>query len=45
MTLFYTPIKYMCYQIVNAKKRFETNEDTLIEIITIRSNERINQNK
>ena len=45
MTLFYTPIEYDCYQIVNAAKGFETNEDTLIEIIITRSNERLNQNK
>ena len=45
VALFFTPIEYDCYQIRNATKGFGTNEDTLIEIIATRSNERINQIK
>ena len=45
MALFFTPIDYDCYQIYNAMKGIGTNEDTLIEVIATRSNERINQIK
>ena len=45
VALFYPPIDYDCYEIYNAMKGFGTNEDTLIEIIASRSNERINQIK
>jgi hypothetical protein len=45
VALFYTPIDYDCYQIYSAMKGFGTNEDTLIEVIATRSNERINQIK
>ena len=43
--LFFTAIDYVCYQIYNAMKGIGTNEDTLIEVIATRSNERINQIK
>ena len=45
VSLFFPPIDYDCYQIYNAMKGFGTNEDTLIEVIATRSNERINQIK
>ena len=45
IALFYTPIDYDCYQLYKAMKGLGTNEDTLIEIIATRSNERINQIK
>ena len=45
IALFYTPIDYDCYQLYKAMKGLGTNEDTLIEIISTRSNERINQIK
>ena len=45
IALFYSPIDYDCYQLYKAMKGLGTNEDTLIEIIATRSNERINQIK
>ena len=45
IALFYTPIDYDCYQLYKAMKGLGTNEDTLIEIIATRSNEKINQIK
>ena len=45
IALFYTPLDYDCYQLYKAMKGLGTNEDTLIEIIATRSNERINQIK
>ena len=45
IALFYSPIDYDCYQLYKAMKGLGTNEDTLIEIISTRSNERINQIK
>lgn len=45
VALFFMPLDYDCYQIYNAMKGFGTNEDTLIEIIGTRSNERLNQIK
>ena len=45
VALFYPPIDYDCYEINNAMKGLGTNEDTLIEIIATRPNERINQIK
>ena len=45
IALFFTPIDYDCYQLYKAMKGLGTNEDTLIEIIATRSNERINQIK
>lgn len=45
ISLFYEPVDYDCHQIYSAMKGIGTNEDTLIEIIGTRSNERINQIK
>ena len=45
VSLFYEPVDYDCHQIYSAMKGIGTNEDTLIEIIGTRSNERINQIK
>ena len=45
VALFFTPLDYDCYQIYKAIKGLGTNEDTLIEILATRSNERINQIK
>ncbi len=45
VSLFYEPVDYDCHQINSAMKGIGTNEDTLIEIIGTRSNERINQIK
>jgi len=45
VALFFPPIDYDCYQIYNAMKGFGTNEDTLIEVIATRRNERLNQIK
>ena len=45
IALFYTPLDYDCYQLYKAMKGLGTNEDTLIEVIATRSNERINQIK
>ena len=45
LALFYPPVDYDCYQINKAVEGFGTNEDTLIEIISSRSIERLNEIK
>jgi hypothetical protein len=45
MSLFYSPADFDCYHLYKAMKGLGTNEDTLIEILATRSNERINQIK
>lgn len=42
IALFFSPIDYDCYQLYSAMKGLGTNEDTLIEILATRSNQRIN---
>ena len=41
ISLFYTPVDFDCYQLNKAMKGLGTNEDTLIEILSSRDNERI----
>ena len=41
ISLFYTPVDFDCYQLYKSMKGIGTNEDTLIEILASRSNERI----
>ena len=41
ISLFYTPVDFDCYQLNKAMKGLGTNEDTLIEILASRDNERI----
>ena len=45
LSLFYTPVDFDCYHLEKAMKRLGTNEDTLIEILASRSNERIKEIK
>ena len=45
ISLFYTPTDYDCYQIYNAVTGLGTNEETLIEIISSRTNEELNKIK
>ena len=45
ISLFYTPVDFDCYHLDKAMKRLGTNEDTLIEILASRSNERIKEIK
>ena len=45
IALFFSPVDYDCYQLYTAMKGLGTNEDTLIEILATRSNQRINQIK
>ena len=44
-SLFLTPVDFDCYHLDKAMKRLGTNEDTLIEILSSRSNERIKEIK
>ena len=43
IALFYAPADYDCYHINKAVKGLTTNEDTLIEILATRSNNRIKE--
>ena len=43
--LFYSPLDYDCYQIRKAVKGLGTDEDALIEILTTRTSEKIEQMK
>ena len=43
VALFYTPVDYDCYQINKAFKGLTNDEDTLIEILSTRSNNRIKE--
>ena len=43
IALFCTPVEYDCYQLRKAMKGLGTNEDTLIEILATRSNQRIRE--
>ena len=45
VALFLPPVDYDCYQIFKSVEGLSTNEDTLIEIISSRSNEELNQIK
>ena len=45
MGLFYSPLDYDCYQIRKAVKGLGTDEDALIEILTTRTSEKIEQMK
>ena len=45
MALFYHPVDYDCYQLRKAVKGLGTNEDALIEILTTRDPNRINEIK
>ena len=45
IALFYTPIDYDCYHLNKALKGLSTNTDTLIEILSTRSNKRISEIK
>lgn len=45
LALFQDPISYDCFSLNNAIKGFGTNEDTLIEILSSRSNYEINEIK
>ena len=45
IALFSLPVDFDCDQLNKAMKKLGTNEDTLIEILASRSNERINQIK
>ena len=45
IALFYTPVDYDCYHLNKALKDLNTNKDTLIEILSTRSNQRISEIK
>jgi annexin A7/11 len=45
IALFYTPVDYDCYHLNKALKGLSTNTDTLIEILSTRSNKRISEIK
>ena len=45
IALFYTPVDYDCYNLNKALKGLSTNKDTLIEILSTRSNKRITEIK
>ena len=45
LALFYPPVDYDCYLINKAVEGLGTNEDTLIEVISSRSIERLNEIK
>ena len=45
VALFYTPVDYDCYQLNKAVRGLTTDEDTIIEILSTRSNTRIKEIK
>ena len=45
VALFYTPVDYDCYQLNKAVRGLTTDEDTLIEILSTRTNTRIKEIK
>ena len=45
ISLFYSPVDFDCYHLDKAMKRLGTNEDSLIEILASRPNERIKEIK